>query len=155
QTLAQYSTHAQPVARLGFFRLPQYFSSALLNGATVVVVPTVPVPPLSALGLTEFADFEHGNYGGITYNTMYFVRTDHLHLETTHYHELIHVLQWQRLGVDRFLQVYALGLLQYGYLNSPLEVMARRHQRRFESGEQPYGVEATVLSEIDDLMQSI
>jgi hypothetical protein len=30
-------------------------------------------------------------------------------------HELVHVVQWSRLGVDNFLLSCGLGLLQFGY----------------------------------------
>ena len=29
-------------------------------------------------------------------------------------HELVHVVQWDRLGVDRFLLAYGIGLVQSG-----------------------------------------
>jgi hypothetical protein len=44
--------------------------------------------------------------------------------ETIHFHELIHVVQWRTLGPEQFLFIYANGLERFGYLNSPLEVMA-------------------------------
>jgi hypothetical protein len=37
---------------------------------------------------------------------------------------LIHVIQWQSLGPERFLKTYAEGLERFGYENSPLEKMA-------------------------------
>jgi hypothetical protein len=46
------------VSSFKFSRLPDYFSEELLNTASVVPTDRLPVPPLSALGLWEFADFE-------------------------------------------------------------------------------------------------
>jgi hypothetical protein len=50
-----------------FARLGQYFSPELLSTARVVPADLLPVPPLSALGLKEFADFEAQPINGITY----------------------------------------------------------------------------------------
>jgi hypothetical protein len=32
-----------------------------------------------------------------------------------HFHELVHVIQWARRGVERFLQTYGIGFAQFGY----------------------------------------
>ena len=58
QTLAKHASKARPVASLNFPRLPLYFSPATLATAKVVAVDVVPLPPLTALGLNQFADFE-------------------------------------------------------------------------------------------------
>jgi hypothetical protein len=102
------------------------------------------VLPLSALGLREFADFEGQPARGITYRDTYFlwraVATD----ESLHFHELVHVVQWQVLGPRDFLLLYAAGLAESGYHDCWLEAMAYNHQRRFDAGGPPYSVEANV-----------
>jgi len=47
---------------------------------------------------------------------------------------MVHVVQWERLGIDNFLLAYGTGLLQYGFRDSPLEEMAYSLQSGFESG---------------------
>jgi hypothetical protein len=32
-----------------------------------------------------------------------------------HFHELVHVIQLARRGVERFLQTYGIGFAQFGY----------------------------------------
>ena len=64
------------MASLGFKCLPYYFEEHLLDSSKVVFVSTVPVPPLSALGLGRFAEIEQMNPAGITYLDTYFLRTD-------------------------------------------------------------------------------
>lgn len=142
RTLAHHASAARPVVSFGFSRLPQYCSQDILANAKVVVVPKVPMPPLSAMGLDRFSDFEHMDAGGITYLDTYFVRADHAHLESLHFHELVHVIQWRLLGPERFLATYADGLERCGYYNSPLEKMAYGFQERFEREAQPFSVEA-------------
>ena len=144
QTLDANAADRRPVASFGLPRLPHYFSSELLNRTNVVPTDRLPVPPLSALGLREFVDFETQPMDGITYQDTYFVRTSAAAVESLHFHELVHVIQWQVLGPKEFLLLYATGLAAHGYRRCALEAMAYDHQGRFDSGEPPYSVEAEV-----------
>jgi len=67
-------------------------------------------------------------------------------LESLHFHELVHVIQWRLLGPEKFLALYADGLERFGYRKSPLERMAFRLQKRFEREAQPFNVEAACQS---------
>ena len=140
------TTAARPVAALGFSRLPHYYDAQLLASSMVVFVPRVPVPPLSAMGLDRFRDFEQMDAGGITYLNTYFVRADQSHSESLHFHELVHVIQWRLLGPEKFLALYADGLERFGYRRSPLEVMAFSLQGRFDREVLPFSVEAACQS---------
>jgi hypothetical protein len=126
KTLAAHASAARPVASLGFSRLPNYYDAQLLASSMVVLVPRVPMPPLSAMGLDRFREFEQMDAGGITYLNTYFVRADQSHSASLHFHELVHVLQWRLLGPGKFLALYADGLERFGYRKSPLERMAFR-----------------------------
>jgi hypothetical protein len=151
KTLAEHAPAARPVASLGFSRLADYYDAPVLASSKVVVVRKVPVPPLSAMGLARFADIERLDMAGITYLDTYFVRADHAHDESLHFHELVHVIQWRLLGPEKFLALYADGLEQFGYRNSPLEVMAYDLQDRFEREAQPFSVEAACQSLIREM----
>jgi hypothetical protein len=151
KTLADHASVARPVASLGFSRLPRYYNEKTLASAKVVYVPRVPVPPLSAMGLDRFSDFEQMDAGGITYLNTYFVRADQSHSESLHFHELVHVIQWRLLGPEKFLALYADGLERFGYRNSPLEVMAYNLQDRFDREAQSVSVEATCQSAIREM----
>jgi len=76
---------------------------------------------------------------GITYKNTFFI--NHLHqTESLCFHELVHVIQWERLGVNNFLLAYGVGLMQFGYFdyqNSPLEQMAYSLQGDFDRGRLP------------------
>jgi hypothetical protein len=144
QTLYAHAGEKRAVASFNFALLPRYFSEELLNTASVVSTDHLPVPPLSALGLTEFADFESQPISGITYQDTYFLQRGAISDESLHFHELVHVVQWQVLGPKDFLLLYAAGLAGFGYRDCPLEAMAYDHQRRFDAGAPPYSVEAEV-----------
>ncbi|MGB8302642.1 MAG: hypothetical protein WCE36_01955 [Pseudolabrys sp.] len=123
-TLRAHAANTQTVISRGFPRLPLYFSADTLASAKVVLVDKLPIPPLSSWGLTRFADFERGNFDGITYLNTFFIKRDEQRNEAIHFHELIHVIQWRILGPEQFLRSYADGLERLGYRDSPLEVMA-------------------------------
>jgi len=152
RTLAAFEKEARPVAAIietcGFRRLPDYFDAAFLSRVRCVAVERVPVPPLASMGLRLFAGVESKHYAGITYGDTYFVDRRYDRSESLHFHEMIHAVQWDCLGFDRFLLAYARGLLRYGYARSPLEVMAYDHQRRFETDPYPYPAEALVREEL-------
>ena len=123
-TLAASGPVAQTVASRGFSRLPLYFTEKTLASTKVVFVEPLPIPPLRSMGLARFADFERGNFDGITYLDTFFLKPAQANNETVYFHELVHVVQWRLLGPDRFLFLYANGLECFGYRQSPLEAMA-------------------------------
>lgn len=109
-TLTRHAPQARTVSFLGFKRPPQYFSAEVLTSSKVVYVTAVPTPPLSAMGLHQFSDFENMNATGITYLDTFFSREEARGNESLHFHELVHVLQWQLLGPKVFIAAYAYGL---------------------------------------------
>ena len=142
RTLEHPARATRAVASLGFSRLPLYYDQDTLATSKVIPVTRVPVPPLSALGLARFVEFEQTDMAGITYLDTYFVRADHIRDESLHFHELVHVMQWRVLGPEKFLERYADGLERFGYRDSPLEVVAYDLQGRFERDQKPFSVEA-------------
>ena len=134
KTLEENRPNAVSVTSLSFPRLSMVLPLDLLARAQVVVVTgKVPFPPLSRMGLPEFTQMENMLMTGITYKDTFFL--SHLHqTESLHFHELVHVIQWERLGVDNFLLAYGVGLMQFGYRDSPLEKMAYSLQTDFDRG---------------------
>lgn len=115
-------------------RLGHYFPRSVLDRARAVIVDVVPFPPVTALGLPEFEAMAAMPMDGITFGDMYFLRRDQAS-EALHFHELVHVVQWSALGVTAFLPTYAVGFIQHGYRDSPLESTAYTLQSRFERGQ--------------------
>jgi len=136
-TLEDNIDNSVSVATLTFPRLARVFPHNLLERAKVVVTTgKVPFPPLAQMGLPELRQMEDMQMAGITYKDTFFV--SHLHqTESLHFHELVHVVQWERLGVNDFLLAYGAGLMQFGYRDSPLEKMAYSLQAAFDRGALP------------------
>lgn len=148
ETLHAHASRARSVDSYAFPRLRDFYTRDLLATAKVVEVDRLPIPPLSALGLTEFAAFEEMAFGGITYLDTYFATRDAARLEQLHFHELVHVIQWEVLGPDKFLLAYADGFLRYGYRDSPLEVMAYDLQARFDESGDAFNVRSEVEAQL-------
>lgn len=147
-TLERHAPQAVPVSGLGYPRLPACFSGELLDTAKVVRVPEVPFPPLTRMGLDELAEMEHRPLAAITYRHVFFVVPSEL-TESLCFHELVHVVQWERLGVDRFLWAYGFGLLGFGYRESPLERMAYELELAFQRGLKPGDLVEEIESRTD------
>src|ERR1039457_974893 len=92
QTLDAHAHERRGVSSFRVSRLPHCFSGGLLSTASVVAAGRPPVPPLSALGLLEFADFESQPARGITYRDTYFLWRADATDESLHFHELVHVV---------------------------------------------------------------
>jgi hypothetical protein len=102
----------------------------------MVLVSQTPFPPVSQFALPEFGEHERRAFDGITFKNTFFV-VDGRQTLRLQFHELVHTVQWAKLGVDRFLLAYGFGLLQYGYEQSPLEKMAYGLEQQFVSGSLP------------------
>jgi hypothetical protein len=147
-TLAAHEKNARSVDSAGFIRLPHYFSQELLGSTKYVLVDRVPIPPLSAMGLERFAEFQQGDYGGITYLDTFFLKRSRVADEGLYFHELIHVVQWRLMGPERFLAAYADGLEKFGYRNSPLEAMAFDAQAAVDLSIQVFDAEKLVVEKL-------
>jgi hypothetical protein len=132
--LERHAWASRPVISLGLKRLANSYPEHLLRNARVATVARLEFPPVERFGLPEFAALQQQSFGGITFKNTYFVRKKEVASESLHFHELVHVVQWARLGVERFLLVYGVGLVFFGYEKSPLERMAYDLQFEFEKG---------------------
>jgi hypothetical protein len=149
QTTLIASAHmAHTIASRGFPRLPLYFTEQTLASTKVVLADPLPMPPLSSMGLVRFAEFERGNFDGITYIDTIFLKPTQSNNEITYFHELVHVIQWRLLGPDRFLLSYANGLDCFGYRQSPLEAMAYDAERAFAGSTSTFDVEKMVAEKL-------
>ncbi|MCJ7773773.1 MAG: hypothetical protein MUP22_11660 [Desulfobacterales bacterium] len=155
KTLEEHQDQAVPVINLDFSRIRKVFPPELLNRAKAVVVNgKVPFPPLSDMGFPEFAQTENMNMIGVTYKDTFFVSNLH-QTESLYFHELVHIIQWERLGVDDFLLAYAVGLMQFGYADSPFEEMAYSLQANFDKNALPDNIVEVIQDRTDAIWKGI
>jgi len=146
--LAEHEAQKQPVAAVQFANLEGFYPSDLLQSAQRVIVDRCPVPPLATTGIPQLAEIENWDLKGIPWENTIFIRRDLANWDVVHFHELLHIVQWQCLGTDRYLTAWAIGTITRGYRDNPLEKMAFRHQLRFETEDTPYDVVREVMAEI-------
>ena len=103
------------------------------------------IPELRKEGLGEFMDME---FTGITYKNVYFVKKGFENELGMHFHELVHVLQWQYLGAKEFIERYIRELQQYGYEGAPLEIMAYSLENGFRKNNKRINVQQYVKNAI-------
>jgi hypothetical protein len=111
--LNDHAAQSQAVNTLGFPRLSASFSQEFLDRVKVVTVAKVAFPPIDQFGLPELAHIQQMSFAGITHKDTFFIQQGQKS-ESLHFHELVHVVQWSRLGVDNFLLAYGIGLVQFG-----------------------------------------
>ncbi|MEO0509422.1 MAG: hypothetical protein AAF065_06155 [Verrucomicrobiota bacterium] len=147
--------HRITLASTGFERMKACFSSETLENSFYAVVERIETPPLSEMGLSEFSDFEIGSYGGITYKDTYFVTEREKGIESLHFHEMVHIVQWHELGAQNFILLYAVGLVQCGYRSSPLEAVAYELQDLFEKNRIKMNCEGVIREHSRKLLKSL
>lgn len=123
---------ARPLAVQQRSRLNPFFSSTTLN-AVRLVKEFVPAPPLyrfiRRLGVRTLPDLS--TIAGITFLDV-IVHSERLS-DALLFHELVHVVQYEVLGLQRFAECYVRGFLSSAsYDNIPLETQAYSLGRRFE-----------------------
>ena len=143
--------NSKPISEFDLPHVALYFSDELLSKVQIVLIDQLPIPPLSSLGMTELADFENADSRAITLDRMYFIKPSFANDEEIHFHELIHVLQWQILGMEKFLLIYGLGLLQFGYSENPLEVMARKYTELCLLKEKNLNLVESITTDLDKI----
>jgi hypothetical protein len=133
-------------------RLEAFFEPGVLEQARFCSVPIIENPPFlgaaAALGIPQTIDFTATS--GITFVDTVAVSEAQPAEEPLAliFHELVHVVQYDILGVDEFMRQYVLGFAAAGfsYDGLPLERMAYDLQGRF--AVQPPGMAFSVSREV-------
>ena len=154
QTLAAHKDQMQPVAAAQFEKLNQYYPKAVLQRVQRVIVDRCPIPPLAITGILQLAEIEKWDIKGIPWENTIFIRRDLADWDAVHFHELLHIIQWENLGTEGYLTAWAVGTVTRGYRDNPLEEMAFRHQMRFETDKTPYEVIGEVNAEMAEWPES-
>lgn len=146
-TNARFSNHRQSCSQFAS-NFAGFYSLEFLSNSYFVVVDSIPKPDFPELrqaGLGGFLDME---VQGITYKNTYYVVpsvADNLQL---HFHELVHVAQWNTLGAIGFLQRYISEVQSVGYDQAPLEKIAYAFDLHFAQGGQKVDVPTYVENKI-------
>ena len=118
-----------------------FFHSRILGIAKIKMVPCVRNPgfylQLQDMAVPRLLDFTQA--AGITFKDTILVSqrylTSHTQLGPLIFHELVHVVQYEVLGVTDFIERYVRGWADNGfdYFRVPLEAHAYELQQRYET----------------------
>jgi hypothetical protein len=143
--LAQRTEHrprAEPILASACPFLEPFFGSDVLDRARCRAVPRIEDPPFLteavALGVPQTIDFTQ--MAGITFQDTILLSQAQPIANPIGllFHELVHVVQYDALGVGEFARQYVLGFAAGGfdYFAIPLERTAFECQARFEANHQ-------------------
>jgi len=125
-----------------------FYPIDFLSRSYYVVVEQIPKPDFPELHQAGLGGFIDMPVDGITYKNTYFIKKDCEKDLELHFHELVHVLQWQILGASNFISRYITEIQQYGYDDSPLEKMAYELQNSISKKVHPFNVPDYVKNNI-------
>ena len=111
-----------------------FYPLSFLQKAFYVIVDEIPkpnFPELREMGLGGFIDMD---VNGITYKDTYYLLTSEALNLRIHFHELVHVAQWEHLCAVPFIERYISEIQTYGYDHAPLEEMAYAFDKHFIDG---------------------
>ena len=111
-----------------------FYPLEFLQQSYFVMVDIIPKPNFSELRQMGLGDYVDREVHGITYKTTYYI-LPHLASDLRlHFHELVHVAQWQHLGAKAFMKRYITEIQTSGYDEAPLEKMAYGLDSHFANG---------------------
>lgn len=113
-----------------------FYKTSFLQQSYFVVVDNIPRPNLPELQLLGLGPFITLPVAGITYKNTYYLLPESRDDLRLHFHELVHIAQWQHLGAMPFMKRYLYEIQNWGYDNAPLEKMAYAFDSHFsQNGE--------------------
>lgn len=116
-----------------------FYDAGFLAASYYVVVDEIPTPEIAGAG-ENVQEMLGMSMHGITYKNTYYVRKGHEGDMALHFHELVHVAQWECLGALRFITRYIEEIDVYEYEEAPLELMAYTLQGCYESKTKRFDV---------------
>jgi hypothetical protein len=129
-------------------RLNSYYTEQILRSVRIAYTDIIENPPffdkLTESGITQLINFN--DTAGITFNDCIVIsrKFEHTPAEFTSllFHELVHVVQYQILGIERFISEYINGWINNGfsYYKIPLEEQAFLLQSRFDRDHTSFSV---------------
>ncbi|MCK9530586.1 MAG: hypothetical protein M0R77_08510 [Gammaproteobacteria bacterium] len=132
---AERKPYATALGASKFLWLTTYFGREVVDETAFQVVPLLPAPPGPILP-SGLADTEWSIMDGITLGaTMYYVREHRSADPTLHFHELVHIVQYRLLGIEKFLDIYVQEHTSRGYRANRLEQMAYSAEAAFNRGK--------------------
>jgi hypothetical protein len=135
---ARYRNFGRPLTRVETDVLSAFIPATTLSGIRVANAAQIKNPPffknLSVLGIAPSKLLDLARASGITFVDTILIKGAKPPSLSLLFHEAVHVLQFQELGVDGFVRRYVSGWVANGfkYSSIPLERDAYDLQARFD-----------------------
>ena len=125
QQRSLYASIARPLNEADRAQLAVHFSEDILDRARLARVKHLQNPPfyadLEQLGFRNLPQFQ--GMAAVTFVDVVVAQQEFT--PPLLFHELVHIVQYRELGLDRFAEMYVRGFLETGeYLSIPLERVA-------------------------------
>ena len=159
---AQMALHrgfARPLAVNLREAMKPYFSQATLQSARLRWVRKVEYPDFFLEGARKAgarAPADLRAMDGITFGRIILLaqspRSTRRSRHALVFHELVHVVQYELLGIEEFVRRFARAIYEFDYEAIPIEVQAYELQSRFEGTRRKrFSVEDEVVNKLDEL----
>lgn len=104
-----------------------------ISSVRLIFVNVFPIPKDASLSqLCEQMGFNSSKMAGFTYGHAIYIRNQYSNSREILAHEMTHITQYEKLGVEGFVERYLLELSVVGYRNAPLELEAYKNGARFK-----------------------
>jgi hypothetical protein len=143
-------------------RFSPFFETSVLKKVRLLMVPALENPGFLEAYRSTFDEkamplLDFSSFAGITFmDTILLVDGfPGADPEATLFHELVHAVQYELLGPEKFVELYIMGWVNQGfnYAAIPLEMDAYELQNRFEAApEEPFAVRDEVSRSLELLM---
>jgi hypothetical protein len=140
-----------------------FFEEPLLHQVRLVMVPALENPGFLEAYRSTFADkglplLDFTEFSGITYiDTILLVdEFPGADPDDTLFHELVHAVQYEILGPEKFVELYLMGWINQGfnYAAIPLEMDTYELQNRFEADpDNPFSVKDEVSRSLELMVE--
>ncbi|QSX31044.1 hypothetical protein JYB88_05210 [Shewanella cyperi] len=125
-----------------------FYTKSFLENAFFVVVNTIPKPDFPGLREMGLGDLIDMHVDGITYKNTYYILPHVVNNLRIHFHELVHVAQWEFLGASNFIERYIREINHHSYEHAPLEEMAYGLDAHYSNGAEKIDIQNYVSEKI-------
>ncbi|MFT6835289.1 MAG: hypothetical protein ACJA0H_001325 [Francisellaceae bacterium] len=96
----------------------------------IVVDENLPMPTIQPLrdGFEHFG-FNTKEFIGLTLGHVIYIKPNVKDVKNLLSHELVHVTQYEQMGIEKFLERYFIEIMKFGYHAAPLELEASRFSK--------------------------
>lgn len=159
QQILFYNQNSSPLGKSEAELLKHHFHTSTISNTRLSFVESIENPTfyseLQKAGISNLINFN--DTAGITFGNNIVISRKFEHTSgeflSLLFHEMVHVVQYEILGIEKFIFEYFNGWIKngYSYYKIPLEEQAYKLQARFDKKLPPFSVKDEVLNKFRGL----